>query len=391
MGFILKAERDGIVGVLPPPPGVIPNFENPESQGYRVILTIAILFPLATIVLLLRVYTRVVIVRNVGIDDYAIIFAWILAIGYIVPLIILTHLGLGVHMWDVPFTTFSPQFLRIGAITGVFYGMSFMCVKLSILLLYLRLSPYRPFRIAVWVVITTTVLYSFLGSFEFIFNCQPIAKNWDLTITGGKCINVSKILMTHGSINIVTDVAMLVLPIVLVRKLKLPMKQKVALAGLFMTGTLVCIVSCIRLKTIMDLIRSPDFTWVGAENTVWSVVEVFVGIICACFSSFKPFLRRHFPKVIGSSYHSTAITTPSNTKTANTLPRTLTEEYDLGLYDGHRKSGIPRKIKQQTCTDNESQEDILRDGFSEGTSRADEVNITSKAGSFSQKGSFRSL
>jgi hypothetical protein len=69
MGFILKAERDGIMGTLPPPPGVNPNFENPESQGYRVVLAIAILFPLATIVLFLRVYTSVVIVRNFGTDD----------------------------------------------------------------------------------------------------------------------------------------------------------------------------------------------------------------------------------------------------------------------------------------------------------------------------------
>jgi hypothetical protein len=69
MGFILKAERDEIVGALPPPPGVNPNFENPESQGYRVILTIVILFPMATIAVFLRVYTRIVIVRNFGIDD----------------------------------------------------------------------------------------------------------------------------------------------------------------------------------------------------------------------------------------------------------------------------------------------------------------------------------
>jgi hypothetical protein len=113
-----------------------------------------------------------------------------------------------------------------------------MCVKLSILLLYLRLSPYQLFRIAVWVVVVATVTYSVLGSFEFVFNCQPIAKNWDITITDGKCINVAKILMTHGSLNIVTDIAMLVLPITLVRKLKMSMKQKVALAALFMTGTL---------------------------------------------------------------------------------------------------------------------------------------------------------
>ncbi|KAH9204897.1 hypothetical protein DL95DRAFT_376665 [Leptodontidium sp. 2 PMI_412] len=354
----------------PPPPGVIPNFKNPDSQGYRGTLAIAIMFPLATIVLLLRLYTRIVIVRKVGIDD-------------------LTHLGLGVHIWDVPFTTFSPDFLRMGIISGVFYGMSFMCVKLSILLLYLRLSPYKRFRIAVWVIIATTVLYSFLGSFEFLFNCQPIAKNWDLTFKEGKCINVSKILMVHGSINVVTDVAMLLLPIALVRKLKVQMKQKVALACLFMTGTLVCIVSTIRLKFVLDLIRSPDFTWLGAELNVWSVLEVYIGIICACLSSFKPFLRRHFPKVIGSSYYVPPTATPFSRNAANTLPRTLTDQYELGLSDGH-KSGIPRKSKQQTCPDNESQEDILGDGFPEGMSRENEAKITSDCELFSQKGRFRS-
>ena len=83
-----------------------------------------------------------------------------------------------------------------------------------------------------------TIVYSILGSFEFLFNCRPIAKNWDITIIGGKCIDLPKILLTHGSLTIVTDVAMLLLPIALVRKLQLPPKQKVALAGLFMTGTL---------------------------------------------------------------------------------------------------------------------------------------------------------
>jgi hypothetical protein len=83
-----------------------------------------------------------------------------------------------------------------------------------------------------------TAVYSILGSFNFLFNCRPIAKNWDITITDGKCIDFTKILLTHGSLTILTDIAMLLLPIALVRKLKLPIKQKVALAGLFMTGTL---------------------------------------------------------------------------------------------------------------------------------------------------------
>jgi hypothetical protein len=122
-------------------------------------------------------------------------------------------------------------------IWGVFYGLSFLCVKVSILLFYLRLSPYKLFRIAVWAVMIVTIVYSILGSFSFLFNCQPIAKTWDIALAG-KCIDLAKILMTHGSLTIATDIAMLLLPIALVRKLTLPLKEKVVLAGLFMTGTL---------------------------------------------------------------------------------------------------------------------------------------------------------
>src|SRR5436190_884766 len=113
-----------------------------------------------------------------------------------------------------------------------------MFVKISLLLLYLRLSQYPTFRIMVYMVIAATVTYSLLGSFEFLFNCRPIVKSWDVTITYGSCLEVSKILAVHGGLNIATDIAMLILPVVMVRKLQLPRREKVALAGLFMTGTL---------------------------------------------------------------------------------------------------------------------------------------------------------
>jgi len=69
MGLILNIERGAIVGALPPPPGVIPDFEHPESRGHLVVLATAILLPIATFILGLRVYTRVVLVRYLGSDD----------------------------------------------------------------------------------------------------------------------------------------------------------------------------------------------------------------------------------------------------------------------------------------------------------------------------------
>jgi hypothetical protein len=74
MRSLLKIESEGIVAALPPPPGVIPNFEHPESQGHRVVITTAILVPLATLVVTLRIYTRGMIVRSIGSDDCKLLY-----------------------------------------------------------------------------------------------------------------------------------------------------------------------------------------------------------------------------------------------------------------------------------------------------------------------------
>jgi hypothetical protein len=69
MGLILNTAREEIIGASPPPPGVIPDFEHPESVGYRVVIATAILLPLTTVVVCLRIYTRVKIVSYMGSDD----------------------------------------------------------------------------------------------------------------------------------------------------------------------------------------------------------------------------------------------------------------------------------------------------------------------------------
>jgi hypothetical protein len=57
------------VGALPPPPGITPNFDNPESIAYRVIVA-AVLGPvIATPLCFVRLYTRRYISQNPGLDD----------------------------------------------------------------------------------------------------------------------------------------------------------------------------------------------------------------------------------------------------------------------------------------------------------------------------------
>ena len=165
--------------------------------------------------------------------------------------------GIGVHIWDIPFSTFSPTFMQVsnstksfsngtltvvfdqvGLISGIFYGLGTMCAKLSILSFYLRLSPHRKFRIMVYVVLAVVVLYCVVGSFEFLFACRPIARYWDFTITYGSCINWTIVYFTNGAVNTATDIAILALPIAMLRRLHIPRMQKIGLIAIFMTGIL---------------------------------------------------------------------------------------------------------------------------------------------------------
>lgn len=61
------------------------------------------------------------------------------------------------------------------------------------------------------------------------------------------------------------------------------------LAVIFMLGCFVSVVSVLRLVHLMRVdLNSNDYTWKMKEVLLWSVVEVNVGLVCACLPSLKP-------------------------------------------------------------------------------------------------------
>jgi hypothetical protein len=52
-----------------PPNGTIPNFVNPPNIGYRQTTTNIVVLVIMIIVVFLRLYTRIFIVRSFGYDD----------------------------------------------------------------------------------------------------------------------------------------------------------------------------------------------------------------------------------------------------------------------------------------------------------------------------------
>jgi hypothetical protein len=71
------SSSDGLITVRPPPPGYTINLVNPEYIGYQLVIVAIVSASLSTFFLLLRLYTRKLIVKSLGWDDFWIVFAWV--------------------------------------------------------------------------------------------------------------------------------------------------------------------------------------------------------------------------------------------------------------------------------------------------------------------------
>ena len=105
----------------------------------------------------------------------------------------------------------------------VLFPTTMMFAKISMLFLYRRIFPSRRFNILLYVVGVVTILWWLASLLLIIFTCRPVQFFWDKTIPGGHCANDFIVLYGVAGPNILTDVAVLVMPLPILWKLQMPL------------------------------------------------------------------------------------------------------------------------------------------------------------------------
>lgn len=187
-----------------------------------------------------------------------------------------------------------------------------MATKNSICLFYLTLAKNQV--IFKWTTIATMVVVNVAGialTFLNIFQCRPVGAAFqDPVNPGAKCIDIVTLFLSSAPVNIVTDLALLFLPMPILTGMKLPRNEKIILVATFSFGAFVAVVDVVRIaylesaavNRLQDDANTPekgDYSWVASLSFMWSAVEVNVGIICACVPGVKPLAVRFFPSLLG--------------------------------------------------------------------------------------------
>jgi hypothetical protein len=219
---------------------------------------------------LLRVFTRLRVVKSFGIDDTLILFAAAASIAQVVsPQIgicsslpdqlgsnhlakLSSMVSVGISMsscrngeshtrsqWSLPqwLTTLPPCSSNYLSWPSTFdLGKRILPGRESSLTT--THSPYSTFRFLTYILIFISAAFG-VGSVVAVgVQCIPLSMLWDPTAPGGKCFNVTLFYFANAGIHIVTEILIYILPIQTLWKLHLPMRQKLGLCGLMGLGAM---------------------------------------------------------------------------------------------------------------------------------------------------------
>ncbi|KAJ5144018.1 Major facilitator superfamily domain general substrate transporter [Penicillium bovifimosum] len=270
-------------------------------------------FTLASIFVALRFISRIFVVRRIGLHDWLMLVAWVTNFGFSFSLFFAVQKGLGLHSSDIRPEDEGALNKANYAFT-VLYNPALMAVKTSILVFYLTLTRnQKVFRYANYVTLFVVNAAGLALTLVNVFQCSPIGAAFHADSRHANCTDIVTLYLSSSPVNIITDIVILLLPMPLLTKMRLPCKQKIILVITFSFGFFVAVVDVVRIAFLQRAAISRslevksihiqnagalDFSWYASLSFMWSVVEVNLSIICGCVPSLKPLVTRLVPKLI---------------------------------------------------------------------------------------------
>ncbi|KAL8967871.1 MAG: hypothetical protein Q9183_002727, partial [Haloplaca sp. 2 TL-2023] len=142
------------------------------------------------------------------------------------------------------------------------------------------------------VIILITAIYYTISTCTTIWACSPREKMWNPLITKGHCLDNNILVLFTCLFNIVSDIAILVLPARSVWRLQIPLRKKIAIVSLFAIGLFACIANAfIILYTLRMGGPTADLTYNAAWQGYWAYAKIASGLVVTCTLTLPKFIE----------------------------------------------------------------------------------------------------
>jgi hypothetical protein len=210
-----------------------------SPEGNNIVIVMFVFGVLEIITVLLRFWARTDVKAGWHLDDYLMLLAalsiWVtVACGTAMVL----YGGIGFHaMVQVPMADIIIT-LKLLIVAEIMYAVELGLIKVSLLLLYLRLFGVdSKFKIIIWSATFVVVAWAFSIILEAFLLCSPFPANYDPTIPG-VCGDRNAAFVSAGVLNMITDLMVMAIPVPYIISLNLRLSRKIALIVCFCLGIL---------------------------------------------------------------------------------------------------------------------------------------------------------
>ncbi|KAI1764136.1 hypothetical protein GGR53DRAFT_334437 [Hypoxylon sp. FL1150] len=332
---------------------------TPGYHGHTEIVLNGSLIGISTIVCSLRVFARLFITKHLGLDDVLAAIAYLALTALSVMDITAVQFGSGTHIEFVPEEIVSKYF-EMFSIESILYFWTMATVRYAILAFIPRIAQDKSISRISWVVAVLIFAQTIVATAYRLTECEPFTDNFQSPLTPGThCVGVirhTNMMIGHGTVGIILDLILLVLPIWIICNKMMWSKKTLQIVlvlsiGFFAVATAiirVCLFATINLKT--------DVTWKMPFLSIWTNLEAHVGLWCCCFPALQPLLRTVLPtsraRAVSIVYNnSTHARYRSSTQDKGSTRKGHEIEpnrpYEM-LNGSQRTIALPEKVKEDT-------------------------------------------
>ncbi|KAI1142129.1 hypothetical protein F5Y05DRAFT_369788 [Hypoxylon sp. FL0543] len=290
---------------MQPPPGLVPNFDNPPNNSALAQAVLGLCLALITIPLSGRLCIRA-LSKQLFIGDYLLVLAHVFNTVYFTLAFRLSiSPGVFVHLWDIRVAE-TTSILYKSFIMSHMYLFSIAFVKIAILLEWIRIFVPKGTRdlifwashLLIWINVATCIANIIIYNVA----CTPHEYLWNKFIDGScSRIDTGKDSIAMSAFNLITDVLIFLIPQKAIWNLQMSTKRKVGISVTFAVGIIGIAAATLRLVQTVSRIHSPDYMYNESSVMLCSAAEITCAFLVVCVPALpKAFTSKTMSKVKSS-------------------------------------------------------------------------------------------
>ncbi|CEO61128.1 hypothetical protein PMG11_05467 [Penicillium brasilianum] len=259
------------------------------GKGVRAIAVMWVMTFISFILIPLRLYTRVYIVKALGVDDHVFNLAWVFLLLYTIFMTVSGSYGFGqaITTLDMDMAVKAVYNEMIGQTFAVL-GMAIAKISLGIFLLRIVVKQWH--RISIWISMVSLAIVSVMTAILFWIQKLPSESIYDPRVSGRLVVSVTPFSILLGSWCAAVDFYFALLPWIFIWKLNMKFKEKMSIAISLSLGFIACVCGIIRTIDLGGL-SSSNYTEDTVDLIIWSAVELAVTLICVGIPTVRPLYR----------------------------------------------------------------------------------------------------